>query len=322
MFYKHIRSKALFKETRFGSEANFFNAEFHSEANFFGAKFDSLANFGNAKFKKLILTNCILPELLIFEGISTNEIIDLTTTYSPNIKYSIETYEHISTDGPKICRINLIDAPIEKFKIRYDKFRVYKPDHIPPEMYEKLTNVYEGLLKNFKDHGYLTSYETLDKEYQEFKFTKKPKRNFLERTAGTSLNWLNKNWNDYGYDKVRIWYITGLFFIIFAFINWLRFPHLISKVYSISTIKEVFDENKNFKRQWADHGEYSIVNFHIPFSAIYYTALIFFGFKLSIEKMNFRYPFSVFYIFLQFTIGLICLAYLANFVISSTLIGS
>ena len=306
----------FFVSTKFGSKVDFLYAIFDSEANFESAHFDSVVDFSKAKFNYLNLDDITLPDFLLFEGISTEKIIDLTKSKLGR--------------GKQICYINLFDAPIEKIKMRYDNFRVYKPNdfkvkhHLNPEnlnqtfVYEKLTNVYEGLLKNFKDHGYLVSYETLDKEYQEFKFTENPDDLYV----GKLLNFINKYWNDYGYDKTRIWLITLLSFIFFAVINWFRFPHLITKVYSIAALKEIFLKYKTHHEYKAKHSKYPSINVRMPLLAVYYTALIFFGFKLNIEKLNFRQPVSVFYIFLQFTIGLICLAYLANFVISSTLIGS
>ncbi|TRX52377.1 hypothetical protein FNH22_21940 [Fulvivirga sp. M361] len=308
-----FNSLADFRSANFNSSADFSSADFHSLMDFRNVRFDSLANFAGAKFKdESSFSRMKLPKILILRNVSVNKIIDLSET---------ELSSTMKAEGKK-CSLDLRDSPIKKFKLRYEKFCVYRPDSISSEDYEKLTNVYEALLKNFSDNGYRISYETLDKEYQEFTLTKNPNKSWFRKKMDYGLNFLNKHWSDYGYDKSRIWLFTGGFFLLFLLINWLRLPRLAFNVYPIDKISEQLYQNRKYKISLRKKGRYPHFNFSNLILAVYYTALIFFGLRMSTDKIEFKKHFSVGYIFLQYVVGLICLAYLANYIISSNLIGS
>lgn len=305
-------SKADFSETQFNALADFSQAQFDSLVNFSEVQFDSLVNFTNAQFKgPVLLANAILADRLIFENVKLQLTFNLTVTQLDPVK---------KAQG-RFCFIDLRDAPIEKFKLRYDKFRVYLPEEINTTEYERLTNVYEGLLKNFKDRGYLTSYATLDKEYQAFKDLRNP-------DAGTFKKFLNKvnhRWNNYGHNKEWIWFWTGGLLFLSTLINWLAFPYLIKKVYPVPVIDEaIFDNNPESREQFVGSAILKgkvYLNFQHFIFAFYYTCLLFFGLKLTTERVNFKMHLGVILIFTEYLLGLICLGYLANYIISSGLIG-
>ncbi len=300
-------SSASFIEAKFHDKASFRGAQFNGLVNFFIARFDSLLNFNGAEFKKgLYLYGSSLPMILDFSGVKTTEIIDLTVAGDSTQRAS----DHI-------CYINFFDAPIEKFKLRYDIFRVWKPK--PPIStldYEKLTNVYEGLSKNFKDHGYLNSLQTLDKEYQEFKFIQNPNKSKIGLWVGRRLNFINKYWNDYGYDKSRIWLFTIGLFSFFCLLNWIGLLHLSSEVYAIQNVDNALRVRRIYDQKKV---RINLRGFDL---AVYYTVAVFFGLKITPQNLNLEAKAGVAYIFIQYIVGLICLAYLANFVISSHLIGT
>ncbi len=325
-YWTTFQSDALFNWVKFGAHAYFTGVEFDTVVDFVGATFNAdalfngtvfgnradftwasfgaVADFNGAVLNGVTLGHTILPEYLSFEGVTTKGLIDLTTTQLDS--------------AATVCYINLIDAPIEHFKLRYDKFRVYRPDSITVDGYEKLTNVYEGLLKKFEDYGYLTSYEILDKEYQEFKYTQTPERS---KVIGYTLNFLNKHWSDYGYGKARIWLYTFGFFLFFFLINWWFFPKLVEQVYPIPPINKALLENERLADFHHRKGRYPHFSFRTFSLVIYYTGIVFFGFKMNLEEMNFRKPGWLLLLFLEYLIGLICVAYLANFVITAELIG-
>ncbi|MEL6556997.1 MAG: pentapeptide repeat-containing protein [Bacteroidota bacterium] len=311
-FETRFSSIVYFLDTKFNSQAIFFNTKFDSTAHFHGVQFDSLAYFRDARFNHLTIfsgvhfkdkadfTSVILPDFLDFREIKSAEIVDLTKTKLDSAK---------AANGQK-CYIDLRDSPIEKFRLTYDNFRVWKPDTIPDRLnFQKLTEVYEKLLKNFKDNGYTSSYETLDKEYQAFKDLQNPDASISKRL----FNRVNYYWSNYGYNKEWIWFWTTLFLAVFTLFNWLFFPYLIKKVYAIDRIKEACPKKLlKSKKQ---------LNFRRIDLAFLYTAFIFFGFKMSPEQINFKNTRSVTFILFQYIIGLICVGYLINFIISSGLIG-
>ena len=298
----------------FEGHADFKRAEFEDRADFSVAEFRDEADFSNAAFKgRVSFFGTILPDTLIFESVKTSSLIDLTGTRLDSAKHA----------NGRFCFIDLRDAPIEKFKLRYDKFRVYWPAIIYPVEYERLTYVYEGLLKNFKEHGYLTSYATLDLEYQAFRDLQNPNATYWKNL----VNHANRHWNNYGYNKERIWLWTLLLLAISTLANWLAFPYMVREVYPVSTIDAALFQGKPWKRNqfrgWAVPGTKGKVRLNVKHFklAFFYTTLIFFGLKISTERINYRKTAGVVLLYLEYVAGLICLGYLANFIISSGLIG-
>lgn len=331
-------STTLFRDATFSTETTFFKVMFNDDLSFFRAKFskalrffasnfrsvstfqlcevDSILSFNssnlgrkmsfnNAKVNQIDFNSVILPDTLLMNSLNINKEVNLLRVQPP--KNSTK------------CVIDLRGTSLDKINMRYDFFKLFVPDSIDSERrFEEITNVYEGLLKNFKDKGYLRSYEKLDKEYQAFKYT----RGTEKPAFGEALNWINYHWNDYGYDKTRIWPITFFVFLFFFFFNWLRLPHLVKFVYKIPSIDKAINQDKKLRAFRLKHRAYPRFNFFSTFLALYYTGLVFFGLKIESGNMHLTCPWSVAWIFFQYVVGLICLAYLANFVITTGLIGS
>ncbi len=306
-------SLVSFRGTRFNAIADFSRATFMDEANFLGARFDSAAVFIGTRFRDARFYKSTLPESFDFRSCEVEGGISLLGTF---------LNDEMHTQNRK-CRINLIGARIDKFNFTYDNFILEKPDTVLSKAhYQNLNSVYERLLKRFNYLGYKESYQALDKEYQEFKRTQNPYlESIYERYLGYFFNWLNKNWNDYGYAKDRIWRHTTMFLVIFIFLNWSIFSWLVLNVYSIPSIdKAMFRGERYTKMEYYSWPMWTKLLFNFKY-AVYYTILIFFGLRMTIENINFR-NWGVVIIFIEYVIGLICLGYLANFVISSDLIGA
>ncbi|MDW3193072.1 MAG: pentapeptide repeat-containing protein [Cytophagales bacterium] len=303
---------ADFQGARFLYDADFSLSVFKADVQFNYTRFGEVAYFDDARFEReASFLKIQLPDTLSFRNIRTNSIIDLTSVELDSAQLATH----------RKCYLDLRDAPIDKFKLRYDQFQVFWPEKIGASDYESLTNVYEGLLKNFKDRVYLTSYETLDKEYQAFKDLQNPNASPIKKM----MNRVNFYWNNYGYNKERIWLWTLIFLLISTLVNWLAFPYLSKVVYPIEIIDTALYEGKPWRRKqfkttgllWNKvHG--NVKYFSLAF---FYTSLIFFGLKISTDRMNYRKPVGIILIYTEYLLGLICLGYLANFIISSGLIG-
>ena len=200
---KFDAKKINFASTKFLGDVNFEFTDFVVEPNqttvhFESTYFANKANFTRATFDEAIFYMTLLPDTLHFEDINVKRQIDLThAKLKPNQKY---------------CYINLIDAPIEKINMSYDKFKILIPegwdivnnDNIETlanakSTFEKLTKVYESLLNKFKNEGLITSYERLDKEYQQFRLTQNPELGTIGKIRGSIFSYINWAWNDYGY---------------------------------------------------------------------------------------------------------------------------
>lgn len=307
--YTHFDSTADFFGAQFDSIADFFGAQFNSTADFsgvqfdssayfFGTQFDSIASFRGANIQESIyFDDSTLPYLLDLSGIRIKEgNLDLTNSIV-NEKYGK-------------CLINLVNVDIEKLKLRYSMFELRFPydDAFNSDM---KTNIYERLLKTQKDNGFTSSYEKLDKEYSEFKYIKSGKYSSI---GGWILNMVNKYWWGYGYDKTLIIVNTLLIFVLFSIVNCIFFPWILN-IYEVPNIKNlavaVTAKNVIFHR------------IKILPIAFFYTGLIFFGLKFTTENLKYKENligwrfFNLVYFFVIYISGLVCLGYLANFILST-----
>ena len=290
-------SLAVFSLAFFDSVAIFKNAKFNSKAEFIMTQFDKLANFENAKFYTgADFRKAKLPHILNLENsrIYDGELNLLDAIVNPDYNE---------------CKINLVNSDIEKIRLLYTDFELYLPDSINADI---KSNVYERLLLNQQKNGYISSIEKLDKEYQMFKYLESGKYN---KIWGVFLNWVNKIWWDYGYNKILIIRNTLYLFIIFTVINSLFFKWIITNLYEMKKIVEtrnlIQTKNKFY------------LFFRILPLSFFYTGIIFFGLKFDLNKLRYSENFqglkffNLIYFLLIYLSGLVCLGYLANYILSS-----
>lgn len=317
--FAKFKSHTNFFETVFFSEANFICAKFHSDVNFFDVEFyskalfvsvvfDSLVSFRGSSFGEVAnfqfsvfnsnvdFTYTVLPKFLIFSDIKKiTEDIDLTNTFV-NAKYGI-------------CKIGLLNSDIDKIRFRYSNFELYFPNGTKPEV---KTVVYEKLLAKQKKEGFISSIEKLEKEYKEFRYKESGENT---KIGGYIMNWFDKYWWDYGYDKERIILITILLILFFTVINASLFDYVTRIVYESPNLREISNNLKGKNRL-------VLVLKRLPIAA-FYTSIIFFGFKFDMNKLKYKENLkgwrilNLVYFFLIYIIGFICLGYLANFILNN-----
>jgi len=163
---------------------------------------------------------------------------------------------------------------------------------------EEKSSIYEQLLQNFKSHGQEDSYQALDIEYHHFQ-------------ANSPLNWLADKlqmlWWNYGYSKWRVIAWAIVFVLLFSALNYFWLNHLNEKVYPIDGIpafsklgENPFSWRRACRRFW-----YSTV----------YTSTVFFRLSIEVKKIQFNRVLASLYIFMIYLLGILCLAYTANFVL-------
>lgn len=303
-------SIASFVETKFNSSVNFSNAKFNNRIDFSDATFnagtdfsyatfDSIAVFHNAAFRgETDFSESVLPQKLDF-------------SYASHISDEIDLTKAKINNTNNLCDINLTGAAISNIKFRYNRFNLWFPNE-DSIGFELKSNVYEDLLKKQKDEGFAQSYEKLDREYMEFKYTGN-KGTRLEHFWGQLQNWVDKNWWGYGYNKGLIILNSLILYLLFSFINTFILKHLTIKVYEAEKINEYWKETKDSKMP--------IFFRSIPFS-LFYTAQIFFGFKFDVDKLKYKENlqgfkiFNLIYFLIVYLSGLVCFAYLANYVLT------
>lgn len=286
---------ALFFNTEFRGRTNFLICHFTGPAHFTDATFASRISFGNAIFEKgvsfkgtrvsgeLVFTNTVFLDDVDFSNITTiANRIDLTVIKTDTIERQ-----------NKVRRgINLTNSDISKFKIDYSLFYL-KFD--PSATSEYRSNAYQSLLNTFKLDGYNDSYELLDKEFKSFTYAKKD---------AWFIHALDKYWWDYGYAKHYVFYWTFFLVGMFTILNFFFYPFLQRSVYKINNINDHFASSKWIA--YLSRAYYSLV----------YTSVLFFSISVKLDNLKYRHWYAVAYIFVIYVLGIICLAYIANFVIT------
>ncbi|MCD4705446.1 pentapeptide repeat-containing protein [bacterium] len=317
-----------FQYINFESSVNFIGSLFYSDAKFSYSKFNSLANFAQAVFDSSVFFNgslfdstvtfarCQFNDWVSFKDATFNNAVSFEKTILPkwldfsnaSIKTEIDLTKAHLNDKYDSCYIGLTNTDIEKIRFRYSRIKFFTEEGTDKEI---ISNIFERLLEKTKKEGFIFSYELLDKRYKKFIYTESGKYN---RILGVFLNWISKNWWGYGYDKVLIIRNSIILFFLFSLINTFLFKHLITKVYVIEKIKE-WRMSKN--------GSRIIMFFNVMPYSFFYTALIFFGLKFDLDKLKYQdnlkwfKVFNLVYFFVVYITGLICLGYLANFIIST-----
>jgi hypothetical protein len=187
----------------------------------------------------------------------------------------------------------------EKLKIPLDRFTIKVDDN---QTYEQQIILYQQVLNALKENGLAKKYESMDKDYQQLQ---------LIHNERPIINLLEKHWWDYGYNKALIFRNSLIFFGVFLFINLLLFKHLI-KVYLPANIEEYYN---NLKNDSGHTNKVKIAIYTIP-CILLYTAFIFWGLKLDVKDLKVKHWLSLTLIIVEYSVGIICLAYLANYVLS------
>ncbi|WP_338239676.1 pentapeptide repeat-containing protein [Persicobacter diffluens] len=297
----HYQNKVFFFGSKFQDIANFSESTFDSLVNFSWCTFTVKADFSRSQFyDETRFNSSTLPDTILFLTIKSKKVINLT---------------FCSLDSSKNqCFIDLTNSDLEKFRFSYDRFKVFFYDStttIP-----KRQNVYESLLKMQEKYGYRSGYEKADKEYKAFthigKFRLDPNASFLAIGIGTILNFIDKWWWDYGYSKTRIFLWTAGLYLLFVL--WNVFYIYRGKLFNFYTPPFLQKYQALLKRA---HRQKSIAIhfFSNVYISLIYTAYVFFGLKFEMSQLNYKRKWMVTFFFFQYTIGLICLGYLANTII-------
>jgi len=293
-----------FIQNSFSKTINFTSSSFLKSLLFESDTFSHAIIFNSTKFlcrvlfnniilkdsSKFIFENSTLPDTLSFFNIqSVKNDIDLTTA-----NFS-DTLNH-KTSSIRKCNIYLFKSDISKLHIDYTHFKLLFTDPNQISKHYNLSSdekesIYESLLKNFKDRGQSESAKLLDIEYQAFRWDNKTK----------FINWFgffDKWWWNYGYDKEWVFLWALGFIILFSCFTYLFYNKLI-QVYSFENVD--LSTNKGVgQKMWA---------------SFFYTCTIFFPLSLKLKNIQKIRSGWLVYIVIVFIAGLLCVGYMANFIL-------
>ncbi len=319
--FARFKSATEFGEASFAGNANFMGAKFESNADFTSARFVLRALFNEVRFKSdalfnkvdfsgdLSFNNAEFGTLADFRGASFGAGVDFNDALLPDrlnlsdvkfVAYELDLSSAKRNSG--FCFVNLLGADISRVRLRYNIFRLWFPDSVCGSSgnwkgvkFEDKCNVYEQLLKNFETNGYTDSHEKLDIEYHQMRYAEK---------GQWYWNLIQKYWWNYGYSKWYIFLWIGGLMTLFTLLNIGLYPHLSSNVYRIRSLSEL----------QMPGGRWRIIV--QPLYALTYTGFIFFGVKIDPDGIK-KVDGWLYYIFFIYIVGLVCLGYLANYIIAT-----
>lgn len=336
-FSGSINSKISFKNAIFLKKVTFNNVNFNDSVDFSKSQFFSSLTFDQVTFKKNANFECVdFAKELILNDIKFNSV---SFTYS-QMPLSIKIFEvSIEEDAEMLnilsnrvfgqSKFTIYNSDCQKIKLIFneDNFMlqpIYNKNlNVLADFnsyYNRIQNLnlahdlmlstYQKLVDKAKFEGYKASYEFLDKEYKKFYY-----HNCEENyTWSVFINWLQKNWWGYGYDKELIIRNTLIIFLFFVIINIFVLKKLARDVYKDNNIIETLNSE----------GVMPIVIFlkRIPMS-VFYTSIIFFVVSINLDRLKYKENLKgkrflwLVYFGLIYVSGLVCIGYLANFILSN-----
>lgn len=313
-----IPSNIRFNGSVFKGEARFEGVSCDSSFDFSNCTFQGDVNFIDVMVNKVNLSNLKLADKSVISFHNSQAIV-LDFSFNPKISNEIRLVDAFgplnpdSSKSPNPCLINLYRSDISKFYLDYHNFKLYFPPYHDETSngdsteisYDEKIVIYEALLNNFKLHGQADSYQLLDIEYKTFKY---------DSEKHWFYKWLDRYWWNFGYNKEYIFNWTGCLLLIFTFINMFFVTKLNNGTYLIESIPKGLSRFKSLTTFRALLKNLMTLLERFWYSLVY-TMAIFFKVTLKIENFKFNNKVAVIYLFAIYIAGLVCLAYMANFVI-------
>lgn len=268
--------------------------------------FDNSKN-STTTIDSLVIKSCTIGNEFYFDDYPLPKYIGLKWDHFQNPQSLLDfTRFHIdSTSG--ICRLTIHDMKegIKYVKLNYENFRLDFDEATTPWERE---STYKELLDEQQRDGFTAGHEKLDKEYRRFEYTRDGSR------FGKLQNWLDEWWWDYGYKKYRV--ITNSFkiFGVFVLLNILIYSWLI-RVYFPEKFRALDERLTDQVAGWRWGNRLFFYLLRIP-GIIVYTAFVFWGLKLDIKEMELKRPVFYLILIIEYAVGLVCLAYIANYIIT------
>lgn len=318
--------KADFVGAEFIGTSYFNGIYFNEDARFTSVIFPALANFNACTFSvNPVFTHAQLPNELAFDDVQfrykspleINAKIDFSNARIDSLKKRTKKSEAkcmISLRGTDVSRLIL---PFDRFTIKFDAITAVDDSLLafllntekpkPTYSYEEKSSLYETLIKNCQEAGMTESVEGWDIEYREMQNTHK------FGLLANPINFFNAWWWNFGYDRWRILVIwLPLFFLCFLMYNYWQIERLWSKMYRDSEL------GSNFKDQASSSPKPIFKNWRKRFSfSFFYTAVIYFGFKIRHDSVNYNYTRGLLYLYLMYAVGTIHMAFAFSYILSA-----
>ncbi len=258
-------------------------------------------------FKSLFEANIANADTLNFESTTFEKRVSLDSCRTKvinfvNTKFGEEFVLNCLDPGIKgRIQIMVSNPDPEKLKIDFSK---YKFAHRVGAGYDEISSPFLRYLEYLRGKGELENYRQLDLDFQDFKYFQQHNI-FLK-----ALGYIQKYWWNFGYSKHYIfyWLFGSLFFL--SIVN-------VRMVYKLNTDVYELENLSTFIRSSAVRYRRSlIVHWYVSFM---YTAIIFLSLNVKMDRIKFEHTGLLLYFFFIYLFGIVCLAYLANYILKAGL---
>lgn len=257
----------------------------------------------NQKINHLILKDCRVETTTQITGIKALDTLTLDNVWfsSESALLDITQLTTGNSNSRTILRINKV--PLEKIRIDYKKTLAI-PFSLGDNFNTNYRNSIEFILRSIMDN----QKEALNDKGYELAAADLSKYHDSKKPLGWVVVSLKSWWNNYGLDKERVVRASFVIYLFCALLNML-WRKALKETYPIKTIEEAFILTKSEHNQLRKVLRWLFLN-------LTYTAYIFFGIKLDIEKLQLGRFRAAMWVVFQYVLGIICLAYIANLILS------
>lgn len=301
-----FQENVQFDRALFLSSVSFDYTTFKKEVSFNGARFDNSLYFRETTFEKRPdFMNVNLPDMIDFQVVKFK--FPKSTNVDSLIDFRYATAERLrlrTGDSDAKCALWVDRASIGRMIVPYELFTIHFSDKIT---YDDKYSLFESLAKICQDAGLIESAENWDKE-------KRKVSNLAHfGPLGYALNGFNSLWWDFGYGKWRILVIwLPLFFLCFLAYNYVAIERLWSRMYQDTEL------GSNFRNKAGNGPKPIFRNRWKRFSFVFfYTAVIYFGFKIRHDSVNYNYTRGLLYLYLMYAVGTVHMAFALSYILSA-----
>jgi hypothetical protein len=197
------------------------------------------------------------------------------------------------------CLLNLNGVNVSRLKFNYDEYIL----DTTGMSFEQLQSLYNNLKDQYTKLGMTESFKLADIDLTKL-------NNYHKGGLYKVVDAINRWWWDYGYSKGKIVGNSILLFLLFLIINsCIGLSRLLVHGYTLPAFTEIPNHIKRYRSMW----KRSWYRFWYTFL---FTCLVFWGINLDKRELRLKNLGYIFYIILQYLVGIVCLAYLAAFILS------
>ena len=301
-FHGQFDGSMMFKDCYFFNETTFHNYIHHGSLLFQNCVMGTGLTFDSVFLKKGKIELTTLPQVVSLRKLFIDEYLNFNDVSKQNLLNPSEV-EYIGFVQAE--KMHLIFCENIDFNVQPSIVGVVEDD------LQEIQSTYLKILNKAENDGYMKSYEIIHRKYLESEYL-----NHVPKVFGQIQNWLHANWWGYGYNKEYIIGNTIIIFFIFVIINSFFLAKLSKDVYEDKKIYKLVIKNRTVPILRALK--------RIPLS-VYYTSIIFFVVTININRVHYSknlYGFKwlwLVYLGMIYVSGLVCIGYLANFILSNGL---